>query len=69
MSWSQTDLDKLESAIGKGVRSVTFQTSAGMRRMDFHSLDEMLRLRNEMRAEVAGTSAPVTRYASFRRGA
>lgn len=48
MAWSQTHLDKLEKAIASGAREVRFQGHTTV----FHSLDEMLRLRDIMKREV-----------------
>ena len=47
MPWSQNDLDALDSAIKKGVRSVTYATGS----VTYHSLAEMLRLRDVMKGE------------------
>ncbi len=59
MAWTQTDLDALKAAIAKGARSVT--TSDG-KSVTFHSLDEMLRLKAAIEAEVNGTSARPSSY-------
>jgi hypothetical protein len=56
MAWTQSDLDVLDGAIGQGVRTAQYQSGS----VTYHSLDDMIRLRNLMRAEVAGT-APATR--------
>jgi len=58
MSWSQSDLDALDNAIKKGVRSVSYATGS----VTYHSLAEMLRLRDVMKGEVSGGGrANVTR--------
>jgi hypothetical protein len=56
MSWTQSDIDALDTAIKKGVRRVSYQSGS----VEYHSLDEMLKLRDIMQREVGGT-APVTR--------
>lgn len=53
MAWTQTDLDNLDSAIKRGVRSVTNPDGT---QVTFGSLDEMLRLRSVMQAEVGGST-------------
>lgn len=50
MSWSQTDLDNIESAIAMGAR--TFSHNG--RTISYSSLDEMLRVRDIIR-EALGT--------------
>lgn len=62
MAWQQADLDALSAAITRGVRSVTY---ADGRKMEYHSLDEMRRLRADMKAEIAAAAsqvAPRTRF-------
>ncbi len=66
MAWVQADLDALEKAIKAGVRSVSY----GGDSVTYHSLDEMLRLRDAMRQSInvaAGTSTRCT-YAKFSKG-
>lgn len=48
MAWTQSDLDALESSIKRGTRVVQFSD----RRVEYHSLSEMLKLRDVMRAEL-----------------
>lgn len=55
MAWTQDDLDRLDAAIKRGVKSVTYNATGSVQ---YHSLDEMLKLRDIMRGEVAGTSPP-----------
>lgn len=57
MAFQQSDLDKLDAAIVSGVKSVTF---ADGRRTDFHTLDEMRRLRADMKGEIAAASSQVS---------
>jgi hypothetical protein len=52
-SWTSSDVIALESAIKRGVRSVTYPSGT----VTYHSLGEMLTLLDRMRAEVAGDSA------------
>jgi hypothetical protein len=55
MAFTQTQLTALETAIAQGALSVQF----GERRITYHSLDEMIRLRDTMRSEL-GVSRPAT---------
>jgi len=65
MAWTQTQLDALEAAIAEGALSVQYAD----RRITYHSLAEMLRLRDQMRTDLAGDDAPVRRkYAQFSKG-
>lgn len=52
MAWSQTDLDKLDAAIAMGVTTVAFRD----RTVTYRNLDEMLRTRSIMTAEIAASS-------------
>lgn len=66
-SWTQTDLNALEAAIAQGVRVVQY----GERRVEYHSLREMLDLRAAMSDAVArqgGTAPDRFSYASFSKG-
>jgi len=53
MAYTQTQLDALETAIAQGALSVQFSE----RKVTYHSLAEMERLRNTMRSEL-GVSSP-----------
>ncbi|PPK72667.1 hypothetical protein B0F88_103100 [Methylobacter tundripaludum] len=55
MAYTQTQLNALETAIAQGALSVQF----GERRITYHSLAEMERLRNTMRSEL-GVATPAT---------
>jgi hypothetical protein len=57
MSWSQSDLDKLNRAIGQGVTSVAFRD----RTVTYRSIDEMLRVRSLMEAELTPASVKTER--------
>ena len=66
MAWTQTDLDALETAIKAGVRTVQY----GDRSISYHSLEEMLKLRDVMKQAVntaAGTTTRCT-YAMYQKG-
>lgn len=58
MAWQQSDLDALEAAMVSGVRSLTF---ADGRRKEFHDLDQLRALRDDVKADLAGASAGSTR--------
>jgi thiamine monophosphate synthase len=67
MAWTESDLDALEAAIKQGVREVQYRD----RRVTYHSLDEMLKLRQLMRDEVTGGTElgnVRTTLASFSKG-
>lgn len=63
MAWTQSDLDALETALKAGARVVQFRD----RRVEYHSLEEMLKLRAVMKDEVLGDSAttPSVSYAKY----
>lgn len=57
MAFTQNQLTALESSIAQGALSVQF----GERRITYHSLDEMIRLRDTMRAELGVSKPAATR--------
>lgn len=57
MAYTQQDLDALNEAIAMGVQSVRYSD----RTVNFHSLDEMLRLKNLMQAEIDEAATGVTK--------
>lgn len=62
MAWTQTDLDALETAIKAGVRNVQFRD----RSVTYHSLDEMLRLRDAMKQTISTAAGTIrSTYGSF----
>lgn len=65
MAFTQSDLDTLEAAIATGTRSVRY----GDKQVDYKTLDEMLRARNIMRAEL-GLISPASKkfYSNFNKG-
>jgi hypothetical protein len=67
MAWTQTDLDTLESAIKLGVRNVQYPDGSAV---TYHSLDEMLRLRDAMRQAINTAAGVTTRstLVSFTKG-
>jgi|GEM_PF-724773 len=52
-SWTTADVTALEGAIKSGVRRVAYASGT----VEYHSLDEMLKLLDRMRADVSGESA------------
>lgn len=56
MPWTQADLNALDSALTGGRKSVTF---ADGRKIEYHTLDEMQRLRKTMKAEVEAAASTV----------
>lgn len=63
-TWTLADLAALDAALKKGVRRVQYQGES----VEYHSMAEMLRLRDQMRAELGLTTAATTRVAGFRSG-
>jgi hypothetical protein len=58
MAFTQTQLDQLETAIAQGALSVRYAD----RWVTYHTPDEMLRLRNQIRAELCiSKTAPANR--------
>lgn len=53
MAFSQTDLDTINAAIASGTRSVTFSDG---RRHEYQTLDEMIRARALIQADLANTT-------------
>lgn len=53
MAWTQSDLDALESAIKGGVKRVQY----GDRAVEYHSMREMLDLRDTMKNAVAASTS------------
>lgn len=53
MAWTQADLDRLNSAISNGARSVQYSDG---KKIEYYSLEEMLRLRDLMQGEISGTN-------------
>jgi len=69
MAWTQADIDATEAALRarQGAKSVQFSDQV----VQFESLEDMRKLLEEQRREVAGAAgapASLTRYAAFRKG-
>lgn len=58
MAWSQSDLDKLDAALANNVRKVTY---ADGRTIEYQNADQMLAVRNKMKAELTAASTRVRR--------
>ncbi len=56
MAFQPADLDKIDAAILSGVKKVTF---ADGRATEFHSLDEMRRLRADIKAELGAAASQI----------
>lgn len=61
MAFTQTQLDALETAIASG----TLEVSVGDKKVRYHSLDEMIRLRDVIRNQLAADSQTPQSRASF----
>ena len=56
MAWTQSDLDALDLALTNGRKRVIY---ADGRSIEYHSLDEMQRLRRTMKGEVEAAASTV----------
>lgn len=63
MSWSQQQLDKLESAIAQGVTEVQYQD----KKITYRNLEEMMKLRDRIRESLGLVSKKLFR-SYFRTG-
>ncbi len=54
MAWTQADLDALEKAIASGAKRVRFQTHE----VEYQSTGDMLKVRNEIKADLDATARP-----------
>lgn len=61
MAFSQAQLDALETAIASG----TLEVTTGDKKVRYHSLDEMIRLRDLIRNQIAADSNTQSSRASF----
>lgn len=65
MAWSQNDLDALDTAIARGVKSVTF---ADGRRTEYQTTADMLAARKQMKAELIASASQVNPIPRATRG-
>lgn len=65
MAWTQADLDALSTAITSNVRRVTF---ADGRAVEYHSVEEMLRLRATIKSELLASASLVNPIRRATRG-
>ena len=63
MAYTQDQLDRLEAAIARGVRTVSYNGES----VTYESLKDMRALRNEMRAELGATVPMQTLFPTVRR--
>lgn len=62
MAWQQSDLDALNAAIALGAMRVDY----GDKRVDYRSLDDMIRTKQIMEADLGVTpQVPSRKYGSF----
>ena len=61
MAFTQTQLDALETAIAAG----TLEVTTGDKKVRYHSLDEMIRLRDIIRNQLAADAQTQNSRASF----
>jgi hypothetical protein len=54
MAWTNADLETIEAAIASGAKRVRFQTHEA----EYHSMTEMLRARDVIKAAINPASAP-----------
>jgi hypothetical protein len=58
MPFTQTDIDALDAAYKQGARQIR---SADGKTLEFHSVDDYIKLRNLMQNDASSTSAPAVR--------
>lgn len=59
MAWTQEELDALDRAIAQGLTRVRYQDPAGgLHEKQYSSLDDMLRVRGMIRAELGYSGPP-----------
>ncbi|MBO6759284.1 MAG: hypothetical protein JJ902_23375 [Roseibium sp.] len=63
MAYTQDQLDRLEAAIARGVRTVSYNGES----VTYESLKDMRALRNEMRAELGATVSMRALFPTVRR--
>lgn len=64
MAWTQQDLEAIENAIKQGAKRVKY----GDKEVEYHSLDDLFRIRNEMLEELNPQENSGRRYAEFSKG-
>lgn len=64
MSYTESDLEKLESAIAEGARRVRYSD----KEVEYRSLNEMLTIRDQMREELGKKDKPSRRVGEFHKG-
>ncbi len=64
MAYTSAQLEALEAAMAEGVLTVEYAD----RRVTYRSLDEMRRLRDDIRSELGLASSGSRRYAQFSKG-
>lgn len=71
MAWTSSDLAALEAAIKLGAKRVTYGEGTTRKEVEYHSLEEMLQLRELMRTDIgvaAGTRPARFSLAGYRGG-
>lgn len=63
-TWTQLDLQTLESAIASGTRHVQY----GDKAVTYQTTDQMLRARSEIMSALAGTGSPRKFFATHSKG-
>jgi hypothetical protein len=64
MAWTQTDLDRIEKAIAAGAKRVRFQTHE----VEYQSINEMLKVRDVIKAELDDSARPGVTFAEYQGG-
>ena len=57
MAWTSDDLAKLDKVLASGTQAVEFQS----RKITYHGVADLLKLRTEMLNDIAATGTPMTR--------
>lgn len=64
MAWTQEQLDALEEAMASGTLTVKYSSPGGNKEVTYRSLDEMMKVRDLMRASLGITDGRNTRILS-----
>jgi len=65
MAWSQTDLDRIDTAIANNVREVVYSDG---RKVSYQDADKMLQVRNAIKAELLASASQIVPRTRATRG-
>lgn len=67
MAWTQADINRLQAVMASGAKETQFSSGDSSRKMVLHSINDMVRLLAEMRAEVANAGSMRAAVVSYSR--